>query len=269
MSEFLDLWVFGLAGGLSCGFLGVAEGESCSECGTPIPAVRQPKNWREALWGGWTCRNCGCEFDRWGRLLSGAPAAASDPGGITLSHAKLRILRPDLYGMAGFMQWFREKTGLTWEQIAYLPRHLENGDSRAAVVVSTAPLLVAAYTDELDCVAVLKFPEEFVEDYELRVGSRLLTINTYKRQERYDPDLILGETNTENWTGFHPIIAEFVSDDEESIELRKRKIADEEWRRTQRLGREYLQQKPGLFRDGRPVYAGVPATLLRTPGRYK
>ena len=53
-------------------------------------------------------------------------------------------------------------------QRTYLKEQLLHGDSRAAVVVSVDPLLlVAAYTDELDCVALLRFPDsEFVEEYD-------------------------------------------------------------------------------------------------------
>jgi hypothetical protein len=41
----------------------------CPLCGHPA-AVRMPANWRQALqWlgGGWTCANCGLEYDKWGR----------------------------------------------------------------------------------------------------------------------------------------------------------------------------------------------------------
>jgi hypothetical protein len=47
------------------------EPVNCPECGSPIPQVRQPKSLRQALWGGWTCAKCGCEMDKWGRLITG------------------------------------------------------------------------------------------------------------------------------------------------------------------------------------------------------
>lgn len=43
----------------------------CSKCHAEMPVVRMPKNMRQALWGGWTCSNCGCELDRKGREISG------------------------------------------------------------------------------------------------------------------------------------------------------------------------------------------------------
>jgi hypothetical protein len=38
----------------------------CPKCGTPVPAYRTPESWRQAIWGGWTCSNCGTEMDRYG-----------------------------------------------------------------------------------------------------------------------------------------------------------------------------------------------------------
>jgi hypothetical protein len=29
--------------------------------------VRVPKGMEETLWGGWTCPNCGCKVDKYGR----------------------------------------------------------------------------------------------------------------------------------------------------------------------------------------------------------
>jgi hypothetical protein len=39
----------------------------CTQCGTTMPTVRKPANWRQALWGGGTCPECGFELDKWGR----------------------------------------------------------------------------------------------------------------------------------------------------------------------------------------------------------
>jgi hypothetical protein len=38
---------------------------SCPKCGTKLPEVRNPRNMRQVLWGGWTCANCGVELDKW------------------------------------------------------------------------------------------------------------------------------------------------------------------------------------------------------------
>lgn len=44
---------------------------ACRQCGTPMPMVRKPANWRQALWGGWTCAECGLEVDKWGKPVEG------------------------------------------------------------------------------------------------------------------------------------------------------------------------------------------------------
>ena len=60
-------------------------------------------------------------------------------------------------------------------------------------MISIEPkILIAAYTDELDCVAMLEFPKEPLREYSLSVGSRLLTVNVYERKNKTDSDLIRG-----------------------------------------------------------------------------
>ena len=103
----------------------------------------------------------------------------------------------------------------------YFRECLQNGDSPAAVVVSLRPLLMAAYIDVLDCIVLLEFPQEIAAEYGLRDGSRLLAINNYRRDGEVDADLIPGPNDTQTWSGFQAIIAEFVSDDLERIEQRK------------------------------------------------
>jgi len=45
------------------------ERGGCPECGFFVPLFRRPKSLRQALWGGWTCDQCGTEMDRRGRAL--------------------------------------------------------------------------------------------------------------------------------------------------------------------------------------------------------
>jgi transposase-like protein len=42
----------------------------CPKCGAKQPLLRIPKNSREFFKGGWTCKKCGCEMDRFGREIS-------------------------------------------------------------------------------------------------------------------------------------------------------------------------------------------------------
>ena len=42
----------------------------CPRCGGTAGPFRMPKNSGQALWGGRTCRSCGCHMDKWGRELA-------------------------------------------------------------------------------------------------------------------------------------------------------------------------------------------------------
>ena len=114
-----------------------------------------------------------------------ADSFASDSGGIKLSAIKLRRFHPNAFGLSGLL--YSVVSSIRFRSIVHvrteLKEHLMYGDSRAAVVVSLSPLLVAAYTDELDCVAMLRFPDELVTEYKLVRYSRLLTTNTYNYLE--------------------------------------------------------------------------------------
>ena len=39
---------------------------NCPECNETQPKVRKPQGMQEILWGGSTCKNCGCKMDKWG-----------------------------------------------------------------------------------------------------------------------------------------------------------------------------------------------------------
>lgn len=48
---------------------GFATARTCPKCNEPLPQRRKPASRRQMLWGGWTCRRCGCELDRKGREM--------------------------------------------------------------------------------------------------------------------------------------------------------------------------------------------------------
>lgn len=37
----------------------------CPKCDAGLPTTRTPKNFRQMMWGGWTCPGCGTELDKW------------------------------------------------------------------------------------------------------------------------------------------------------------------------------------------------------------
>jgi hypothetical protein len=51
----------------------------CPNCGEAASTVRKPASFQQALWGGCTCKECGCEFDKWGRRVHCPKCAAKLP----------------------------------------------------------------------------------------------------------------------------------------------------------------------------------------------
>jgi hypothetical protein len=184
---------------------------------------------------------------------------ASDPGGIRLSHEKMRQFHPEMYASGGFVGFLRRLSPLQKFWKIRAEEHLMHGDSRAALVVAVSPLVVAAYTDELDCVALLQFPDSLVQQYKLQLGTRLLTVNLYSRGLMLASDLENGPASHRRYNNFDPFIAEFLSNDKVRIEQRKREISDAEWTRTYQLARAYPSKFGRRFRDGRPKNCAKPA----------
>lgn len=187
---------------------------------------------------------------------------ASDPLDVRLSLAKLRALCPELFESRGnWIAWLDRTIGSRAAQIFQIADHLSHGDSRAAVVVSVAPLLVAAYTDEIDCVAMLRFPDNWASEYKLRVRDRLVAVNRYTLGGPLVPDLEHGRLSYNRFSNFLPLIADFLTDDHDRLRQRKMKIGEDEWIRTWVLAMQY-REKHGLeARDGRTLFCMQPASV--------
>lgn len=192
------------------------------------------------------------DTDGFERVWSENPSRADNPGLLSLSKSKLVYLRPDLKPR-------NESPALSftasyvYDHTMDIAEHIRQVDSRAAIVLSTRPLLVAAYTYELDCVAVLYFSAALVNFYGLKIGTRLISVNRYGQDAGNDLDL--GPNSRLVWSNFYPIIGDFVSEDVARLSRRKAEISHYEWARTLWLGRKYLEDHPGVCRDGRPGYS--------------
>jgi hypothetical protein len=182
---------------------------------------------------------------------------ATDPVPVVVDDRRLRLFCPQLFGWSGRKAENKRLRGIISE-------HMRFGDSRAAVVVSSNPLLVAAYTDELDCVSILRFAPGMPIP-ELPIGWRLLTVNTYKRGKDLDADLFPGPLQIPRWVGFYPIIADFICGNQDVVDRRKDEIDEREWERTLRFGSEYLSTHPGLNRDGSPCKSAMPPKVNIVP----
>jgi hypothetical protein len=187
--------------------------------------------------------------------------AASDPGRLTLSPPMLRRLQPELFGVRSLFvrhAWGR-RTLSARQTVDMIAEHLGCGDTRAALVAGTAPLIVAAYTDELDCVVLLRFPDWLTAEHKLKPGRRLLTVNTYGKGKRTAPDLQEGSGALHQWTNYYPLIAEFLSADIDRMAARKQAIDTAEWHRAAKLAERLMRQPNPSVRDGRPLWSNRPA----------
>ena len=140
---------------------------------------------------------------------------ADNPGGVTLSRKKLnKIMNMLNLNLSDRLYFCKQKKRI---QV-----YMEKGDVQPAVVCSVSPLLVAAYSDEMDAVVMLSFPQKLAEIYNLSVGTRLVTSNVYKHRVGFPkaPDIFIGEDYLGRYSNFTPIIQLFLSDDEEYIKSR-------------------------------------------------
>jgi hypothetical protein len=48
------------------------EPVNCPRCDNQQPKTRLPTSFRQAMWGGWSCKSCGCEMDKYGKPLDKA-----------------------------------------------------------------------------------------------------------------------------------------------------------------------------------------------------
>ena len=189
---------------------------------------------------------------------------ASDSLPLQLSDVKLRRLQPELYGPRAW--FFKHRYGLrqlnAGEARNLIAEHLRLGDTMAALVLSTDPLIVGAYCEQ-DAVLLLRFSSSLVAEHDLQVGDKLLTVNTYGRGKRLVADLTDGPLSTRRWMNCHPIIADFVSDDRDLIAQRKQTIRPLEWRRVTEFGKAKLAIPGATVRDGRPLHSSRPGQPLR------
>jgi hypothetical protein len=193
--------------------------------------------------------------------------AASTPALLSLSDEKLKAVQPELFSARSWTRFLREngyRLGATDQTAAYWKRYiaeyLHAGDPRAAVVLSTAPLLVAAYAGELDCIAMLRFDKKLVRLHGLHAGSRLLAVNTYLEWNFWLPeDLKPGPNDSGKYRNFAPLIADFLCADAGAIQHGKDAVSPFEWTRTETLGHESLNQTGEKARDGRPLLCHLPA----------
>jgi hypothetical protein len=135
-------------------------------------------------------------------------------------------------------------------RIDFVTRTLFYGDTQPAVVVSTNPLLIAAYSDEMDAVVMLRFPEEFAEQYDLSVGSRLTTSNVYFTGNKVADDIHVGANYSRQYVDFVPIVQLFLGKKDEKITEKTKLFKEDIWQAVTEKAQDYLKSSPDCSRDG-------------------
>ena len=124
------------------------------------------------------------------------------------------------------------------------------GDTQPAVVVSLNPFIVAAYSDEMDAVVLLKFPVLLAQINNIKLYEKLISVNCYGKTEKIAKDIFVGKNYLGNWTDFRPLIGDLLSDDTERINLHKSNIPDFIWDYVRKLGNIYWREHKNLARQG-------------------
>lgn len=152
---------------------------------------------------------------------------------------------------------FRKKIGTKFSErfradmkIDFVARALLYGDTQPAVVVSTAPLLIGAYSDEMDAVVMLRFPEEFAKQYDLTVGTRMTTSNVYFSKGAIADDIHVGEKYSRQYTDFSPLVQLFFGKKDDKIKQKTELFGEDTWQAVTEKAKEYLRLNPDCSRDG-------------------
>lgn len=135
-------------------------------------------------------------------------------------------------------------------QMEIVSKILKFGDTQPAVVVSTNPLLIAAYSDEMDAVIMLKFPTELAAQYDLAAGSRLTTSNSYLKGDKCADDIFPGTEFSCNYADFTPIVQLFIGKKDEKIKGKVDLFDASTWEKVKCKADEYTTAHPELCRDG-------------------
>ena len=181
-------------------------------------------------------------------------STASNPARLRISAEKFSIARPrrsfpvrflsDLLGIPLRSEMITQED---YEEM------LRDGDARAAVVVSTSPTTVAAYSDEFDAVILLRIPESQCYNGNLTSESRLIAVfNYFGGIGTTSRDIQPGDCSTGQFINAEPLIGNFLSDDVERLTELQQSIPESEWQRAAELGHAALATRPNLYRLHHP-----------------
>lgn len=198
---------------------------------------------------------------------------ATNPGGLRPRRSWLRAISPGLYPFR--LAWDLQQ--FAYEGRIFVARQFWLGACNPAVVVHENPTIIAAYAADCDAVVLVRFMPSTIEAAKargigLRVGTRLLTVNTYFSSsfEFKNLDVVPGPRHSGRWINFRPYIAEFMCDDIDTIERRKREISVDLWERTKQMGLAKVKDADlDAVRWGHPTFVYEPRSYLRIVANAK
>jgi hypothetical protein len=188
------------------------------------------------------------------------PSEPSNPAHIPLSYKCWERLEPDMFPRG------RGRTAKTptpaqqqWHEL--LAKRLQEGQAAAAVVLHTAPLVVAAYAEDYDTCVLLGFDDWLTSSFALRFGSRLVAVYTSEEADAPPEDLHPGPMATgTNLGNVAPQIATFLTEDYAALQAARDSIPPWQWLLAEQRGRAELGMSYGRLRDGRPTRTGIPSS---------
>ena len=178
---------------------------------------------------------------------------SDNPANIRPKKSMVKPLCPELGSMKFKYVWERFAFNLAnskplWK---YFCEIMKTHDANPAIVCSTRPLLVAAYSCDLDCAVLIRYPDEFVNRFGLKQKMKLLSVNSYD-QMKLD-DVVPGPRSSGLWGSFLPRIANFLSDDEQMIKRKINGFSLDVWDRVWECGVEYAKRFPHHARGPNPL----------------
>ena len=168
---------------------------------------------------------------------------AGAPGHLIISKQKWKDMNK-AYKLGLLDRWTVNKAKKNIQQRIYY------GDTQPAVVISENPFIVAAYSDEMDAVVLLRFPVILAQKNNIKLYDKLVSVNCYGKENRIAKDIFVGKNYLGNWTDFRPLIGDLLSDNNERINLHKHNIPDFIWEYVRKLGENYWREHKNLVRQG-------------------
>jgi len=158
---------------------------------------------------------------------------AENAGGVNLSKEKFRQIRDEILKLSFMKKWQYNRS------FQRIDDYMVNGDTQPAIVHSISPLIISAYSDEMDGVVFLEFPDKLAEIYNLRIGMRLVTSNVYFCGFKIKKDITAGSGYLKRYTDFTPIVQLFLAEDEDYVMKRTELFDEDIWNRVKYLTEEY------------------------------